>query len=248
MKFSRGQAVSFKVADDGVYLGVIVGFSYVGMHQTKDWGAKPKVMLRWELHETEPPFNPCVDDEDLIYVVTQNFSATIGGEQSWLYKCLLAHGIAVPGGSCTDSKDWYGKAAELTIKSVEASKAGKLFMNLTDIVKLDHDVKIVPVLKYEHWEADDEAPPPTWAKSMIDKSSDIYQRVAVAKSATPAARPGPAASQGNYQPPMAPAGGYRAPMDDDEDIPFNYMIIPSNEDSEGYRSWIGIKPASSVVK
>jgi hypothetical protein len=227
MKFNRSQAVSFKSVTDGDYVGVLVGFSYVGMHETKDWGSKPKIMLRWELHDLDPPHHACVDDEGLIYVVTQNFPATIQGESSWLYKCLLAHGIAVPGGGCTDSKEWHGKVAKLTIENATGSRSDRTFMNVIDINPLDHDVNIKPTLKYEHWEPEDETVPPIWAKFMIEKSSDIWQLASQIKTPAPVARPGPsgrlpgpAANQGRYYPPSNPSSDYRAPEADEDDIPF----------------------------
>src|SRR4051812_24055509 len=137
MKFDRPTQVSFKPVDDGDYVGVLIGFSYIGMHPTKEYGDKAKCMLRWELHELDAPHRLMEDDENLPHVVTQSFPATIRGESSWLYKALVAHGIAVPGGSVTDSRDWYGKVAKLTVEGAQGNRGDRVFMNVVDIDPLE---------------------------------------------------------------------------------------------------------------
>ena len=250
MKFDRPQTVSFKSADDGDYVGVIVGFCFVGLHPTKEWGPKRKCMLRWELRDLNPPHELSVDEEGLTHVVTQTFPATIQGESSWLHKALVAHGIITPAGGCADSRDWYGKVAVLSIEGSPGSRSDRVFMNVTAINPLDHDVNIKPTLSYDHWEPDDAAPPPSWAKFMIERSQDLYHRLDQGKGAAASPRtesaprpgqtvtPGQAATSRSSNPPSSYRPYQPGDEGDEEDIPFNDMIARLNDDIEGRRSWV----------
>jgi hypothetical protein len=237
MKFDRPQTVSFKPVPEGEYIGVLVGFCYVGLHNTADWGPREKCMLRWELHDMNPPHNICVDEERLIHVVSQQFPATIRGDSSWLHKCLVAHGIVTPGGGYADSKNWHGHVAKLKIEHAQGNKGGT-FSNVVDIKPLDHPVSIVPKLTYEHWEPSDDTPPPIWAKFMIERSNDLYDRVHKGKSEEKDKPSKPEDRQEEpYNPPSrssydsAPAGI------DDDDIPFVHPYMSIDDDIE----WIGLK-------
>lgn len=209
MKFENtpsGGGDSYEKPKPGKYIGVLVGFSYIGTQPGGQYGPKPKVMLRWELHKRK---GPSLDSKEFIHTTTQRFGATVRGENSMLAKALVAHGIPVNEGEETESREWLGRAAWLDL---EESDDGK-YVNVKTISKLDPEDDQAPkqVLPSEHWDDEDAAKgtkPPQWAAWAIGKSTDL-------------ASLGKAKSEANRVPVGAGGGAGGVPGgSDDEDIPF----------------------------
>lgn len=195
---------SYEKPKEGKYIGVLVGFCYIGTHGGGQYGPKPKVMLRWELHKRR---GPSLDSTGFVHTITQTFGATIRGENSLLRKCIEAHGIALPEGAATESRDWLGRAAWLDLEE----SADKKWINVVGISKLDPDDDGIPEkkLQVEHWEGEQDGAPPPWANWAIAKSSDLAHLAAPKKPAAAAV--------------MAPATADTA--EDDDDAPRTGRVL-----------------------
>ena len=162
---------SYEKPKPGKYIGVLVGFCFCGTQPGGQYGPKPKVMLRWELHKRK---GPSKDSKDFIHTVTQTFGATVRGENSMLRKALKAHGISIPEGGKTASRSWLGSAAWLDLEE----SPDKKYTNVAGISRLDPEDDATPtqVLPSEHWEPKDETAPPSWAGWALAKSTDLAHR------------------------------------------------------------------------
>lgn len=194
---------SYEQPKVGKYIGVLVGFAFVGTQPGGQYGPKKKCMLRWELHKRK---GPSKDSKDFMHTITQTYGATIRGEGSLLRKSLEAHGIEGldKGGN---SQDWLGKAAWLDL---ELSDDGK-YVNVKGVSKLDPDDDPMPdqVLPGENWDGSDGTTCPGWASWAVARSTDLTHLAPERKPATPGDSATPAA---------VPVG--RASECPDEDIPF----------------------------
>jgi hypothetical protein len=162
---------SYEKPNPGKYIGLLVGFAYVGTHAGGQYGPKRKVLLRWELHKRK---GPSLDSGGNIHTISREYGATIKGENSLLKKALEAHGVEVPENGKTSSRDWLGKAAWLDL---EASDDGK-YTNVTSVSKLDPEDDVIPTRKLElsHWDDKDAAAgtaPPSWAAWKVGRSTDL---------------------------------------------------------------------------
>jgi hypothetical protein len=176
---SAGGSDSYEKPPEGKYMGVLVGFAYIGIQPGGQYGPKARVMLRWELHKRK---GPSVDSKGFVHTITARFGATVKGENSLLKQCLEAHGIEIPEGSTTKSQSWLGHAAWLDL---EESIDGK-YTNVSNYSKLDPEDDVAPTrkLELEHWEPSDKTTPPIWARHAISKSSDIAHLVAKKEAET----------------------------------------------------------------
>ncbi len=204
---------SYEKPDEGKYMGVLVGFAYCGIQPGGTFGAKPKIMLRWELHKRR---GPSKDSKGFFHTVSQTYGATVRGENSLLKKALLAHGIDVAEGATTDSKEWLGHCAWLDI---EHSDDGK-YANVSGISRLDPQDDEIParVLTLEHWEPDMDSAPPSWCHWAIARSQDLSHRAPArpAKDAVDDDRSTPIG-----RPVSRPGVGAAVPIRyADDDIPF----------------------------
>lgn len=190
---------SYEKPKPGKYIGVLVGFAFVGTQPGGQYGPKKKCLLRWELHKRKGPSR---DSKNFVHTVTQSFGATVRGENSMLKKCLESHGVAVGEGGSTDSHEWLGKAAWLDLEEGE-----KQYVNVVGVSKLDPDDDAVPKneLPFEHWEPDDGTKCPQWAAWAVARSTD-YAHLAPEKAGKPAE--------------AAVGAGVGAARGDDDDIPF----------------------------
>lgn len=166
-----GGGESYEKPKPGKYIGVLVGFAYIGTQPGGSYGPKPKVMLRWELHKRKGPSR---DSKNFIHTITQRFGATVRGENSMLKQALEAHGIAIAEGASTTSSDWLGRAAWLDLGESDDGK----YINVESISRLDPEDDAAPAqeLADEHWDDADAAAgknPPGWASFAIAKSTDL---------------------------------------------------------------------------
>jgi hypothetical protein len=172
MKFenTKPDGGSYEKPKPGKYIGLLVGFAYVGTQPGGQYGPKPKVMLRWELHKRK---GPSLDSQGFVHTLTQTFGATVKGEGSLLRKALEAHGVAIPEGASTDSNQWLGHAAWLDVEWSDDEK----YANIKGISRLDPDEDELPPkqLHFEHWEGEADKAPPSWAGWAIAKSTDLAQ-------------------------------------------------------------------------
>lgn len=169
-----GSGDSYEKPKPGKYLGVLVGFAFIGTQPGGQYGPKPKVMLRWELHKRK---GPSIDSKGFIHTIAQRFGATVRGENSLLRKALEAHGVNVAEGQTTASHDWLGHAAWLDIEE-ETGDNGKEYVNVKAISRLDPDDDEIParVLPLEHWDDSDAVVGfecPEWAAWAVAKSTDL---------------------------------------------------------------------------
>jgi hypothetical protein len=194
-----GDGGSYEKPKAGKYIGVLVGFAYVGTHTGGQYGPKPKVLLRWELHKRK---GPSLDSQGYPHTITSRYSATIRGDNSLLRKALAAHGINVAEGEKTDSRDWLGKAAWIDVEWSDDDK----YANVVGVSPLDPEDDEVPERKLatEHWEPADGTPPPGWARWAVGRSTDLAHLV----------KDGNGKASGGPVPAGVGAGG------DDDDIPF----------------------------
>lgn len=159
---------SYEKPKPGKYIGVLVGFAYVGTQPGGQFAARPKVALRWELHKRR---GPSVDSQGNIHTIVNSYSATIRGENSTLRKVLEAHGITIPEGGSTDSRDWLGHAAWLDLEESKDSR----WVNVASVSRLDPDDDPQPTntLHLEEWEPDCGKAPPSWCNWLVARSSDL---------------------------------------------------------------------------
>lgn len=205
MKFEntpKSDGGSYEKPKPGKYLGVLVGFAYCGTQPGGKFGPKPKVMLRWELHKRK---GPSVDSKGFVHTITQTFGATIRGDGSLLRQCLEAHGIAMPEGSSSESRDWFGHGAWLDVEW----SADEKYANVTGISRLDPEDDEMPEKKlhFEHWEGEADGRVPDWASWAVARSTDLAH-LAPKRDAKPASNGTPVGA------------GVGATADDDSDIPF----------------------------
>jgi hypothetical protein len=191
---------SYEKPKPGKYIGVLCGFAFIGTQPSSGFGAKPAVLLRWELHKRK---GPSMDSKNFIHTVTAKFGATIRGDNSRLKKAIEAHfGAKIEEGQKIRSQDWLGKAAWLDLKASDDEK----YINVDGISPLDpeDDAAPSPTLPFEHWEPTDTIPPPGWAQFWVGRSTDLAHLVE--------ARP----RGGNG----APVGAGVGVGDETDDIPF----------------------------
>ena len=164
---------SYEKPAPGKYLGVLVGFCYVGIQPGNgQYSPRAQVMLRWELHKRK---GPSKDSKGFVHTQTATFGATVRGENSKLRKALEAHGIDIPEGGQTQSEDWLGKAAWLDLELSDNEK----YVNVGNISKLDPDDDTAPApeLPFEHWAGEpNEGLCPSWAAWAVSKSTDLKDR------------------------------------------------------------------------
>lgn len=170
---------SYEKPKPGKYIGVLVGFAYVGTQPSNLYKPSPRVLLRWELHKRK---GPSQDSKGFIHTVTATYGATVTGQNSNLRKVIEAHsGIGViEQGEQTDSAEWLGRAAWLDLKgSEDLDQNGEpKYINVAGVSPLDPEDDQVPekVLSLEHWD-DDSAiagiDPPAWAEFWISRSLDM---------------------------------------------------------------------------
>jgi hypothetical protein len=207
MKFEnpKSDGGSYEKPKEGKYIGLLIGFCYVGRQDGGQYGSKEKVLLRWELHKRNAPSR---DSKAHIHTVTSMFGATIRGDQSLLKKALEAHGINLPEGTETNSRDWLGRGAWLDLKLSDDQK----YINVVDISRLDPDDDTLPTkqLHFEHWEGEQDGTPPSWAHWAIGRSQDLSHLA-------------PEKSKANSKPQPAPVRAAKSNDDDtdfDRDRPF----------------------------
>lgn len=159
---------SYERPKPGKYLGVLIGFADVGTQPSTNYDAKRKVMLRWELHKRSGPSR---DNDGNVHTITNMYGATITGKNSLLRKCLEAHGISIPEGKSTDSREWLGNCAWLDLAE---SPDGK-WINIASVSRLDPDEDVAPhtEIDLENWERDSDVPPPPWCHWAIARSTDL---------------------------------------------------------------------------
>ena len=196
---------SYEKPKPGKYLGVLIGFCYVGTQPGGKFDPKPKVMLRWELHKRK---GPSLDSQNYIHTATQTYGATVRGDKSALRKVLEAHGIAIPEGGTVDSKDWLGKTAWLDLEESDDKK----YINVMGVSRLDPDEDVAPkpISTFQHWEPSDEGLCPGWAAWAVGRSTDLASRAPVFT------RKDTLDDTGKRQ--LAGAGV--AAVDDDDSVPF----------------------------
>ncbi len=171
MKFEntpKGDGGSYEKPKEGKYIGLLVGFAFVGTQDGGQFGPKAKIMLRWELHKRK---GPSIDSKNFVHTITKTFGATVRGDGSLLKKCIEAHGVSLAEGASADSHDWLGRGAWLDIVWSDDEK----WANVSGISRLDPDDDILPKnsLPFEHWEPEDNTAPPSWASWAVAKSTDL---------------------------------------------------------------------------
>jgi hypothetical protein len=166
---------SYEKPEPGKYLGILVGFSFVGIQPGNgQYAPRPQVMLRWELHKRK---GPSIDSKNFVHTVTASFGATVRGENSKLRKTLAAHGVDIPEGGSSESCEWLGKAAWLDIELSDDRK----YINVVNVSRYDpvEDDLVKPeqVLDSISWEgAPDEKLCPSWAAWAVARSTDLSDR------------------------------------------------------------------------
>lgn len=209
---------SYERPKPGKYLGALIGFAYIGTQPGGQYGPKPKVMLRWELHKRK---GPSLDSKEFIHTITQRFGATVRGDKSLLAKALAAHGVEIPEGQEADSRDWLGKSCWLDLEA-ETGDNGKEYINVVGISRLDPEDDQPPkqVLPSEHWDDSDAAAGvecPDWAAWAVAKSTDLSDLAPKFAGGGGKGRKAGKAPAVNGVP---VAAGVSSGGGDDEDIPF----------------------------
>jgi hypothetical protein len=155
----------------GTYTGVCVGFADIGTQPGGQYGPKPKVMLRWELHRRK---GPALDSQGRVMTVTERYTAS-ADKKATFRAVAEAHIGPLPDGRKWQSGQLLGECVKLTLVESEDGK----YVNVKTVVPLDpeEDAKVEPTLPLEHWEMRDEAAPPAWAKYAVEKSEE-WQRKA----------------------------------------------------------------------
>ncbi len=155
----------------GTYTGVCVGFADIGTQSGGQFGPKPKVLLRWEIHRRK---GPVLGTDGNILTITERFTAS-ADKKSTLRSVAEAHLGPLPDGTKWVSGQLLGECAKLTLTQSEDGK----YVNVSTVVPLDleEDEKVTETLPLEHWEMKDETAPPAWAKHFVEKS-DEWQRKA----------------------------------------------------------------------
>ena len=214
---------SFEKPEPGTYLGVLVGFCFLGIQPGNGkYAPRPQAMLRWELHTKDGPY---LDAEGRIHASTATYGATLrssnDGTHSYLRDVIEAHGIEIPEGPQAETREWLGKVA---VVKVDTNSSG--YTNVTAVWKPKSDHTVARVLPDEHWEgAEQEGMCPGWASGMVARSTDLAHRARPRKTKEAApVEPAPTT------PPPTRSGGYSGPATraepvlyvdgDDEDIPF----------------------------
>lgn len=163
---------SYQKPKPGKYLGVVIGFAYVGTQPAGTYKATPKVMVRWELHKVK---GPSLDESGYIHTSSQTYGATVRGDKSNFRKVVEAHGIPVPEGGSFDSHSLLGKCAWLNLEESDDKK----YVNVMNVTKLDpeDDTAPTPVTQvFSHWEPSDEGLCPDWAGWAVGRSLDLAHR------------------------------------------------------------------------
>lgn len=178
-----GDGGSYEKPKPGKYMGILIGFAFVGTQPGGQYGPKPKVMLRWELHKRK---GPSLDEGGNPHTITKTFGATVRGDNSLLKRAIEAHGIKVEEGQKTSSHDWMGKVAWLDVEWSDDEK----YANVEGISPLDPEDDEAPQgkLPAEHWEPTDGTPVPSWARWAVAKSSD-YAHLVPDKTGAPTGPP-----------------------------------------------------------
>jgi hypothetical protein len=187
---------SYEKPKPGSYYGVLVGFAEVGTHDSQ-FGAKQKVMLRWELHRRK---GPVLDEAGGILTTIQTYNQSFDVKSS-LRSVIEAHIGPVEDGRKVSSRDWLGKSARLVLKE----STDKKYVNVETVTPLDPEEDEAPkqVEASEHWEMKDDALAPPWCKWKVERSQEWEQvhGKAPAKNGTPAMA-GAGIGTGDDQPPF----------------------------------------------
>lgn len=156
---------SYEKPKPGSYYGVLIGFADLGTH-IGQFGAKKRVMLRWELHRRK---GPSLDSAGHIHTITAMYNNSFDVKSS-LRPVVEAHIGAVKDGEKIDSHNWLGQAARLVLKESDDAK----YVNVDIVTPLDPEEDEVPPQQEtsEHWEMTDGTTAPTWCGWMVQRSEE----------------------------------------------------------------------------
>jgi hypothetical protein len=162
---SSGGGGSYEKPKPGNYTGILIGVADIGTH-VGQFGAKRKLMLRWELHRRK---GPSLDSMGNTNTVTCKYNQTFDVKSS-LRPVIEAHTGPIKDGEKISSRDWLGRAAKLVLKESDDAK----YINVDTVTPLDPEEDEMPERReaFEHWEASDAGPPPLWAKNWVEKSTE----------------------------------------------------------------------------
>lgn len=174
-----GDGGSYERPKPGSYYGVLIGVADIGTH-TGQFGAKRKVMLRWELHKRK---GPMLDTAGHPLTVVAQYNQSFDVKSS-LRQVIEAHMGKIPDGSRVSSREWLNRAARLVLKETDDQK----YTNVETVTPLDPDED--PVVKaqspLEHWEFSDPSLPPMWCKRSVEKSQEWQSVNSKSSRPTPA--------------------------------------------------------------
>jgi hypothetical protein len=184
---------SYEKPRPGTYTGVLIGVADIGTH-VGQYGAKRKLMLRWELHRRK---GPSLDSAGNINTITAMYNQSFDVKSS-LRPVIEAHVGPIRDGEKVTSREWLGRAAKLVLKESDDGK----YTNVDTVAPLDpeEDTAPEPQESFEHWEGEGDGEAPNWCKYMVVKSTEWLKAHGPANGA------------------RVPAGA--ATGDDDSGIPF----------------------------
>jgi hypothetical protein len=193
---------SYEKPKPGTYTGILIGVADLGTH-VGQFGAKQRLMLRWELHRRK---GPVLDTAGHILTITAMYNQSFDAKSS-LRPVVEAHVGKIADGIKIRSQDWLGRPARLVLKE---SDDGKGYINVDTVTPLDPEEDEVPkqVETSEHWELKDGGKGPDWSSWMYVRSEE-WKR----------ANPGTGAGT-NGQGRVPVAAGAAAAGDDDDAPPF----------------------------
>jgi hypothetical protein len=165
---SSGGGGSYEKPKPGNYTGILIGFCDIGTHEGQ-FGAKRRVMLRWELHKRK---GPSLDSGGNTHTTTAMYNQSFDAKSS-LRPVVEAHIGPVKDGDGSSSRDWLGKTAKLVLKESEDGK----YINVDAVTPLDPEEDEAPEQREVsvHWEIGDSDRPPLWAKHMVERSREWKQ-------------------------------------------------------------------------
>jgi hypothetical protein len=159
---------SYEKPKPGRYTGVLIGFADIGTQTGGQYGPKHKVRLRWELHKRK---GPALGVNGTILTATAEYNATMNSKGS-LRPVVEAHTGKMPDNQITSSSSWLGKAAIVVLED------DGQYVNVTAVTALDPEEDETPTRQcnLDHWEMNDDAPPPAWAKHRVEKSTEWQEK------------------------------------------------------------------------
>jgi hypothetical protein len=174
-----GGGGSYERPKPGTYTGILIGVCDLGTH-VGQFGAKRRLMLRWELHKRK---GPVLDSAGNILTTTAMYNQSFDVKSS-LRPVIEAHLGAIKDGEKVTSRDWLGRAAKLVLKESEDGK----YVNVDTVTPIDPDEDEIPEAREiaDHWEFGDASAPPNWAKYMVDRSNEWKQAHGGGRMAVPA--------------------------------------------------------------